>query len=297
MIYEKIMVPLDGSNAAEIALPYAEEIAARLGAEIILVSVSGPTVEAKDHLYRSYLDKITEQVRGRLDDWGAKEGAKVQSEVFAGKPASEILRYADENNVSLIAMASRGRSGRGPWLLGNIAAKVLRATQKPVLLIRAPADETALQQRSLVKKILLPLDGSSVGEAAFPYAEVLTQELGAELVLFQVLRPTVLIAEGSTMVSAAIYEEQEEARKASALAYVDSVGSSLKEKGLRSRSVVASGSPADQIIGYAESNAIDLIAMSSHGRSGIGRWVFGSVTDKVLHAGDTAVLTVRASRE
>jgi nucleotide-binding universal stress UspA family protein len=150
MIYEKIMVPLDGSNAAEIALPYAEEIAARLGAEIILVSVSGPTVEAKDHLYRSYLDKITEQVRGRLDDWGAKEGAKVQSEVFAGKPASEILRYADENNVSLIAMASRGRSGRGPWLLGNIAAKVLRATQKPVLLIRAPADETALQQRSLV---------------------------------------------------------------------------------------------------------------------------------------------------
>jgi len=60
--------------------------------------------------------------------------------------------------------------------------------------------------------------------------------------------------------------------------------------------VVRSGAAADQILEYAEANGIDLIAMSTHGRSGIGRWVFGSVTDKVLHAGDTAVLTVRATK-
>ena len=118
----KILVPLDGSNAAEIVLPYAEEIAARAGAEILLVSVSEHTVEERDTLYRSYLERIAEQVQRRLKE--RQDGVKVNSriEVLFGKPANEILRYADEAKASLISMASRGRSGQGPWLLGNIAA-------------------------------------------------------------------------------------------------------------------------------------------------------------------------------
>ena len=171
-MYERILVPLDGSSAAEIALPYAEEIAAKLGAEIILASVSELAAVETDHLYRSYLERIAEQVQRQIKDWGAKKEAKVKSEVLLGTPASEILRYADESNVSLITMASRGRSSPGPWLLGNIAAKVLRAIGKPVLLIRVPADKAALQQRSLVRRILVPLDGSKLGEEAIPYAEL-----------------------------------------------------------------------------------------------------------------------------
>lgn len=297
-MYERILVPLDGSSAAEIALPYVEEIAAKLGAEIILVSVSESTAAEADHLYRSYLERVAEQVQRQLQDWGAKEEAKVQSEVLLGKPASEILRYADESNVGLIAMASRGRSSRGPWLLGNIAAKVLRATAKPMLLIRTPADNASLQQRSLVKRILVPLDGSRVGESAIPYAEALAQVMGAELVLFQALRPVKsFAADGVVSMSAAMIKEEEEHKGASAIAYLDSVGKVFQEKGLSTSSVVGLASPAEQIIDYAEANAIDLIAMSTHGRSGIGRWVFGSVTDKVLHAGDTPLLTIRATKE
>ena len=295
-MYERILVPLDGSRAAEIVLPYVEEIAAKLGAEIILVSVSESTAAETDHLYRLYLERIAEQVQRELEDWGAKEEAKVRGEVLLGKPASEILQYADEGNVGLIAMASRGRSSRGPWLLGNIAAKVLRATGKPVLLIRAPADNAALQKRRLVKKILVPLDGSSVGEEAIPYAEALAQALGAELVLLQVLKPEVLAGEAA-MYASALYQEEKERKMAAAMAYLDSVGKAFKEKGLSISIMVESGAPADKIIDYSEVNAIDLIAMSTHGRSGIGRWVFGSVTDKVLHAGDTPLLTIRATKE
>jgi nucleotide-binding universal stress UspA family protein len=91
-------------------------------------------------------------------------------------------------------------------------------------------------------------------------------------------------------------KEEEEAKRGSALAYLDSVGKAFREKGLSTSSIVALGSPADKIIDYADANAIDLIAMSTHGRSGIGRWVFGSVTDKVLHAGDKPVLAVRATK-
>lgn len=295
-MFKKILVPLDGSNAAEFVLPYAEEIASRIGAEIILASVSEPTADRRDRLYRSYLENVEEQVQGRLEGWEAKKETKVHREVLLGRPATEITRYADERDVSLIIMASRGLSGGGPWFLGNIAAKVLRITGKPVLLIRTQADNAALQKRRLVKRILLPLDGSSVGEMAIQYADPLAQGLGAELVLLQILKPQVLfVGEGDMF--GAMYHEDEDRRRASATAYLSSVGKTFQEKGLSTSIAVGSGSPADKIIDYAEANAVDLIAMSSHGRSGIGRWVFGSVTDKVLHSGDTAVLTVRAIRE
>jgi nucleotide-binding universal stress UspA family protein len=261
------------------------------------VSVSELIAAETAHLYRSYLERTKEQVQARLEDWGAKEKANVQSQVLSGRPASEILRYADENDVSLIIMASHGRSSPGPWLLGNIVAKVLRATSKPMLLIRVQADDASIQQRSSIKRILLPLDGSNVAEQAIPHAEMLAQVLSAELVLFQAFEPVRPVAiEGGVAMSPAMIKEEEEAKRGSALVYLDSVGKAFRDKGLSTSSIVALGSPADKIIDYADANAIDLIAMSTHGRSGIGRWVFGSVTDKVLHAGDKPVLAVRATK-
>lgn len=290
---ERILIPLDGSKAAEIVLPYAEEIAAKVGAEIVLASVSEFRAADVDQLYRSYLERIAEQAQSRLRDRGAKEKAKVQSKVLLGKPANEILRCADEDDVSLIAMASRGSSGGGPWLLGNIAAKVLQATIKPVLLIRAPASDAALKQERLVKRILTPLDGSKEGEATVPYTEMLARQLDAELVLFHVLEP--VTARAFYYESEAYVAQDEETRRASATSYLAGVATSLQTKGVDASIAVESGAPAERIIAYAGANAIDLIAMSTHGRSGIGRWVFGSVTDKVLHAGDTPVLTARAT--
>jgi nucleotide-binding universal stress UspA family protein len=295
-MFERLLVPLDGSNAAEIVFPYVEEIAARAGSEIILASVSEPTADERDRLYRSYLDHVVHHMQIRLKDWGAKEALKVHGEVLVGKPATEIMSLADKNDVSLMVMASRGLSGQGPWLLGTIAAKILRATVKPVLLIRAPADEASLKNRRLMKRILVPLDGSKAGETAIPCAEALAQGLSAELVLLQVLKHEVLFAGEGDMLGA-MYEEDEERKRASAMVYLESVKKTLQDKGLSTSIAVGSGSPADKIIDYAEANTIDLIAMSTHGHSGISRWVFGSVTDKVLHAGDTAVLTVRGTSE
>jgi len=291
-MYQTILVPLDGSNSAEITLPYAAQLAAKLGVEITVVSVSESTATDVDHLYRSYLERIKEQIRSQLKDYGAKEEAKAFGKILLGKPADEILRYAGESNAGLILMASRGSSGRGPWLLGNIAAKILRATDKPVMLVRSPASEATIQEKGLIKRILVPLDGSKIGEAALPLTGTLAQALGAEITLFQVLE---LFPAGED----SAYRPKprdDESRKASALAYLNSVAKPLKDRGLKTSTVAVVGFPADQIVDFAKANAIDLIAMSTHGRSGIGRWVFGSVTDKVLHAGDTVVLVVRPSK-
>ena len=294
-MHERILVPLDGSSAAQIVLPYAWEIVAKLGSELFLVSVSESRAVDIDHLYLSYLERIKKEVQSQLKAYGAKGASKLYTDVLLGTPADEILRYADESNVSLIIMASRGSSGRGPWLLGNIAAKVLRATKRPVMLIRREARREMLEQKRLLKRILVPLDGSKVGEAAIPCTEALAKGLDAELVLYQVVEP------GRTWVAGgpeAVYDIAEDIkeRKVSALTYLDSMEKLLKERGLRVSSEVDSGPSADLIIDYAETNAIDLIAMSTHGRSGIGRWVFGSVTDKVLHSGDAPVLVVPAAK-
>jgi nucleotide-binding universal stress UspA family protein len=292
-MYDKILVPLDGSRAAEIVLPYAQEIASNFGAEIILLSVSEQAGEERDHLYRTYLERTVEQVEQRLEDRGAKEKVELKHEVLIGKPAGEILRYADENNVSIVMMASRGQSEQGPWRLGNIASKVLRATSKPVLLTRREADTASLHRRRLIEKILLPLDGSVTGEAAIPQAETLAQALGAELVLFNAVEPFTGWIGSEAF---AMYPEKEEERSEAAVSYLSGVEKELQQKGLSTSTGVDLGAASGRILEYAEANAIDLIAMSTHGRSGIGRWVFGSVTDKVLHAGTTPVLVVQATK-
>lgn len=290
-MYESILVPLDGSKTAKMVLPYVEEIAAKLANEIVLVGVSE---QGRHELPGSYLKTILEQVQLQLNDYTPAKEVKVYSEVLLGEPATQILNSANRRKVSLIAMTSRGSSSQGPWLLGNIAAKVIRATSKPVLLIRAPVGAEALKQKKLVRRILVPLDGSRVGETAVPWAETLAQTLAAELVFFQIIGITeTYLYYQYYQVSPSLGPEKE---KASAMAYLESIEKSLSGKGLKTSSAVAFGAPADGIIDYAKANAVDLIAISSHGRSGIGRWVFGSVTDKVLHSGDTPVLVVRASK-
>ena len=290
-MYEIILVPLDGSKAAEVVLPYVEEIAANLANEIVLIRVSE---HGKHDLHVSYLKGIAEEVQLRLKNYAPARDIEVSSEVLLGEPATQILDSVNKKNISLIAMTSRGSSSQGPWLLGSIASKVLRATSKPVLLVRAPASKAALQQKKLVSKILIPLDGSKVGETAVPWAETLAHTLGAELVLFQVVMTPQTLALYEAYTSLISLDPDKEI--ASAMAYLKGGERSLGGKGLKASRAVAFGAPADAIIDYAKENDVDLIAISTHGRSGIGRWVFGSVTDKVLHTGDTAVLVVRAAK-
>ena len=302
-MYKRIMIALDGSSQAEIVLPYAEALSIKFGAELILANVSEPEFAEMTRAYRSYLEHVKEKVQRQLNAGGADKEAQVSIEVLTGKPATEILQYADENNVGLIAMASRGGSYGGPdeaaWLLGNIASKVVQAATKPILLIRAPASSTALRQKRLFKKILVPLDGSKAGEAAIPHVEALTRPFDAQVILFHVLELApvpVLVAPGIQLPYPPVTPEQEARRAISGITYIEGVEKALTEKGINCSSETSSGSPAVEVLKYAEASAIDLIAMSTHGRSGIGRWVFGSVTEKLLQTGSTPVLTVRETR-
>ena len=138
-MYEKVLVPLDGSQLAEIALPYVEEIAAKMGAEITLLCVS-ETDEAEEYnKHKSYLEQILGVAKNEAKKYLEQPGAeiKMRSAIEVGHPAEEIVDYADKEDINLIIMATHGRTGLSRWALGSVAEKVLRAGTTPLLLVRA----------------------------------------------------------------------------------------------------------------------------------------------------------------
>jgi nucleotide-binding universal stress UspA family protein len=146
--------------------------------------------------------------------------------------------------------------------------------------------------------ILVPLDGSEVGEAALPYVEKLISKLapGAKVgvTLFQVLSPTHYVVAGEAAAPIPYIEAEMEQLKGRAMEYLEKAGANLKSRKVSVECKVAIGNAADEINRIADEIDADLVAMSTHGRSGFSRWAFGSVTDKVLRGGNRPVLLIRA---
>ena len=152
------------------------------------------------------------------------------------------------------------------------------------------------------ERILVPLDGSKVGEAALAYVEdllsKLSPEVKAEVILFQVLSAkSVAIASEGEAVEIPYTEEQMKETSKPVINYLDKTGESLRSKGAKVTAKVAFGDASEEIIKASEEINANLIAMSTHGRSGISRWAFGSITEKVLrHGGRIPVAVVKAPK-
>ncbi|HEY33597.1 MAG TPA: universal stress protein [Dehalococcoidia bacterium] len=297
---KNILVPLDGSELAEVALPYAEELAVRLGIGIKLLRVvtlpvySEPTggvyaVEQEIALRsgaKDYLEKVSHSLEAK--------GIAVQPDIKYNAAAEGIVDYAARDEIGLVVVATHGRSGVMRWALGSVADRVLRGTEKPVMLIRAIGQHPAAPEQGIIKKILVPLDGSPESEAVIPHVAWLASGLGADVILFQAL------AGGYHTITAkgyeyTVYPEQQLASdKAFAEDYLTRVGKQFKEKGAKPGAEVRPGDAAEEIIEFADEVRADMVAMSTHGRSGVGRWIFGSVAEKVLHEGNNPLLLVRS---
>jgi nucleotide-binding universal stress UspA family protein len=289
-MWQKILVPLDGSDLAELALPYAEELAAAFNSEVVLAYVSEAAESQYRHMHQLYVEEVARRMGDRIK--------KVNPLVLSGKPAEEIISYVEKNDVSLVIMTSHGRSGITAWATGSVASKVLHATWVPLLLIRAAKPRQRAPRKRLLNRILLPLDGSEAGEAAVPYIGELMSRLESEVILFGV----VSVGQHIRTVGGLDYihypEEQLELVKKEAREYLNKVYRRLKRRKGTVRVELKVGDKAGdiarEIINYAEEKRVNLIAISSHGHSGIERWVFGSIANRVLQASNLPVLVVRA---
>jgi nucleotide-binding universal stress UspA family protein len=278
-LYKKIVVPLDGSPLAEVALPYAEEIAGKMGSEIVLLTVL-PSEEPEEyqhhHLYtKKIVDLTKRQVEKYLKNPESKT-VKIGTATRVGNPAEGILDYVNKGYLCLIVMATHGRSGVSRWAVGSVADKVVRATtRQPLLLIRAKGSHPDVRAKRILKKALVPLDGSTASETVIPYISEAARNLHMEITLIKVISRT-----NNSL--------------ASAEAYLQDWCKRLKEKGVSAGYEVRIGAAADQIIDFADETASDLVAMSTRGQTAINLWSLGSVAQKVLMGGNTPLLLVRA---
>ena len=310
-MYEKILVPLDGSVLAEKALLYAKEPAAKLGAEVILVHVCGPEechCEAERcyvrPIHRVYVEHTANMFKAELEAVGARN-AEIGWEVLIGDPATEIIRYSKEKDVSLIIMATHGRSGISRWVMGSVTDKVTRGSVVPVWIVRAFVLDDIPHSDWPESKILVLLDGSNMAEQVLPYVAQHAEMSGREVVLLRVCEPPdiespfiyYIIQLGYPYTRPLVFEdyvaEEMVKWKAAAKEYLVGIEKQLKDDGLKVESEILVGKPADEIIDYVGNNPFNLIAMSTHGRSGLSRWALGNTADKVLHATSSPILLVR----
>lgn len=283
-MYKKILVPLDGSELAEIAIPYAELVARQLESEIDLLTVTdfdvpdAVRVESEEYLYNLAVHTHT-----------------VYSQVMEGNPADVISDYAENNGVDLIIMTTHGRSGISRWALGSIADKVITSTSCPVLLIRSKRRGKRPQTKEAIKKILVTLDGSKESESVLPHAVELCSGLKAEIVLLRVIpHPYHIIGDVFGPVKIPFSSDEAAMLIMDTRDYLGQIRAELEKHQVIAKCQVRIGDEAEEIVKLADELHVDLVAMSTHGRSGIRRWMLGSVSDKVLQCGSTPILMVRA---
>jgi nucleotide-binding universal stress UspA family protein len=301
-MYSKILVPLDGSTTAECALPMVRSLARRLAIPVELLGAIdlreiSRSAAASEGLF---LDRLLEDQSRRSAEYLGKiaktlNGVEVKTRGEKGEAAEVIVETAAADKNTLIVMATHGRSGLNRFLLGSIAEKVLRASVNPLLLVKAnelivTAGETPLTS------IVVPLDGSDLAESVLPVVTELAQKLDLDVVLVRAYAiPYGAYSAGEGFYDPIHLEAFLRMLKQETFDYLERTVAELKRKGLTKVSFVAKeGQSADEIIKFARETPANLVAMSSHGRSGIKRWVLGSVTETVVrHSGDP-VLVLRA---
>jgi len=300
-MYTKMLIPLDGSKTAEKVLPFARVLAETLKLPIELFGVVDIGAMAA-HIVADkalYLDALIAEGERSSGDYlkgiAAKfPGLSVKCTVERGKPADAIIEKAAMDKGTLVTMATHGRSGINRWLLGSIAEKVLRGTGNPLFLVRANESGTA-DGKAAMKSIIVPLDGSPLAESVLPTVAAVAKVLDLEVILCRAfeLPPSAYYGAESYLPD---YDALKEQVKDDARSYLDGKAEALREKGLtKVATELLEGAGAEEIIAYARAHPNSLVAMCTHGRSGVRRWVLGSVTEKVVrHSGDP-VLVVRAT--
>lgn len=276
-MFEKLIVPLDCSKLAEAALPYAEELGAKMLSEIVLLTVIGSEDHEKLGNYYNYVKKIKEDTSHYAGKYIENENLPGITTVRrTGDPAKKIIEYALEIDFPLIVMASHGQTGVSRWTVGSVADKVIRAgNTQAVMLIRAKESRSDLRDKRLLKKALVPLDGSFKSESVIPYICNIALKLQMELTLLRVLSQN-----GHSETDTKIYL-QDMCKKIE-----DMIDVTVNYQ-------VGVGSIAETIIDLADELTVDLVAMSTRGMNRNNPLSLGSVAQKVFLAGNTPLLLIR----
>lgn len=300
-MYSKILVPLDGSKTAEKVLPYARHLAGKFNTAVELLAVID-IAEMASHMAAEktrHLDTLIEDGVRSSEAYLHKvansfSGAGIKCTVEKGRAEDVIIERGTADPGTLITMATHGRSGLNRFLLGSIAEKVLRGTANPLLLVRA-TEEATVEGEAGFKTMIVPLDGSELAESVLPTVAELAKTLALEVTLLRAYHIPYNAYAADDGFYAGNYDDLIGSVRDEAVAYLDKKVAEMKKLGVEKVSALSKeGFAGDEIIALARKTPAGLIAMSSHGRSGVQRFVLGSVTETVVRHTTDPVLVVRA---
>ena len=296
-MFDKVIVPLDGSKLGEGVLAYARPIARGLGAKIELLRIiesARPEASPAEQVYaygqdaaaglsipvegftselphHQYLDQVLAGLRGSAKDYldgvaapMRDAGLAVTSTVREGKPAAEIVAEADKEPNSVVAMSTHGRAGIARWALGSVADKVLHTSSRPLMTVR-PENGSIATPEAKLSRIIAPLDGSGVAEESLSTVSALARGLGVGVTLVRVHSLDSAFAEhisiGYDALMKAVDAEGEE--------YLDGISTRLREEGVSAvDQKIVHGRPSGGIGETAEAHEGGIVVMSTHGRTG-----------------------------
>ncbi len=308
-MYKKMLVPLDGSEVADVVFAYTKELAGRLGLDVLLLHVCKPEEQELQPMHRIYIEHAAETIRQHLETVqnGTNTGSDikqidVRGVLAVGDPAEEILRCSMKYNADLILIATHGHSAMRRWSIGSVAIKILRASTVPVWLIPTGIPYELVHDRYPRVTVLVPLDGSELAEAVFSHLIALAEQRGmdrVDVILLRVCEPIIIPPGYEVDVSddwISYTEQQLDRAKQAAEKYLAELAEIIEAAGMRVQTVVRVGQPAAEIINYTDSHPLNLVVMSTHGWSGHNWWPWGSVTGKVLESISSPLLLVRPSK-
>jgi nucleotide-binding universal stress UspA family protein len=292
-MYRSILVPLDGSAFGEHALPFALSLARRAGASLHLAHVHGPPApilaDANDAELRGYERMYFEGLVQRIE---ARWDVPITTMLLDGPVAQTLHEYAVASEADLIVMTTHGRGALSRFWLGSIADTVIRQVSVPVLLIRPQEQPLDIAHEPAVKHILIPLDGSALAEHMLTHATALGRLVQAEYTLLQAIEP-VSMGYGTELYGVAVDTQAMEQLRTQAQEYLDRLAVGLRADGMRVQTAAVIDLAATAILNYAHEHAVDLIALATHGRTGLARWLVGGVADKVIRGATVPVLLHR----
>lgn len=282
-MFDNILVPTDGSECAQAAVGYADDLATRNDARAhVLCVADSRTLENAPHYDQVKEERmeLTERTCNEFSESGVSTERAVRTDI----PHEAILRYATEQDIDLIVMGTHGRTGVERYLLGSVTEKVVRLSDVPVLTVKAEADGEVVYPYT---DILVPTDGSEGAEAAIEPAVDIASTYHARVHGLSVIDT---MAIGVDVRSGAVLDALEESAQ-SAVETIEQQATNASVSAVET--AIHHRNPYRTIRSYVGEHDIDLVVMGTHGRSGIERYLLGSVAEKTVRTSPVPVMTVR----
>ncbi len=290
-MFDTILIPLDESETSRGILDQVKRLPKREDAKVTLLRVLVPLLERSTEregrvdTEERHLALRREEAERALDEVARalrEEGIDAAPKVVLGDPAATILDQVERTSPALVAMSTHGRSGPSRWIRGSVAERVLRRCSAPLLLVNPKGAEAS---GGRFGRILVALDGSGASASVLPLVQAFAELHGSEILLLRVKDLPVGDYAAPAILATQRLDDLE--------AWLNQHKAELEQQGLKVRTHAALGDPASEILDTAQREKVDLVAMTTHGASGLERWLFGSVAENVLRHCKAPVLVKR----